>query len=152
EVDETFRINSVSTNDFTVALNIDINIGEILIGALLGLSLARAAARKAIDALKSPNLEALPPNILEQAMTWAKDSLKGEIVKLAHSLADLCPDAVDRAKLEQQLGPVISALEYLEKNVEKGFNMDVRVGPSSTAPEVDDEQENAERIRLEELK
>lgn len=125
---EPLKINSIATNDFTVALNINVDLGDIIQAVLLGLIYVRLGSRKALDALKAPGLENLPAEIMDRTVTWARGLVDAEIEKLVDRLPADCPDSVDAAKLIQHRGQVIEAVKYLHDKEEVGFNMEVRTG------------------------
>jgi hypothetical protein len=148
----TLRINSIATNDFSVALNINVDLGEIVAFILVALSAMRIGYRSKLDVIKNSALKDLPEPIREQIDIWARGYIKEEIAKIVSRLPDECPQSVDREKLESNKGPVGAALEYIEAKQERGFNMDVRVGaleaPREAAPDEDvEKREQIERLR-----
>lgn len=152
------RINSISTNDFTVALNINVDLGQIVQCILLGLIYVRLGYRKQIDALKSDTLQALPKELMDQALTWARSTLDADIQKLVDTLPEQAPGSVDRGKLQANRGAVIEAVKYMHDKQELGFNMEVRAGdpvPEEGGDAAEDGaqvvaaiQERNEKIRL----
>ncbi|MBI1330407.1 MAG: hypothetical protein GC166_10970 [Alphaproteobacteria bacterium] len=124
-------ISSVSSNDFSVALSINIDLGEIVAYVLVALYSMRAVYRAKIDALSSDALKELPQEILKQAHEWANAYVKNEIREIVRRLPTECALSVDADKLEANAGPVAQALEYIEEKQERGFNMDVRAGQIS---------------------
>jgi len=132
---QSFTINSISTNDFSLAINIDLNLGEILAAILLGLTVIQSNYRSKADIIKN-GLSDLPAKLLESFKEWANQYVKDEIGKLIERLPAECPDAVDAEKLLNNKVPLQAALEYLSEGQEKGFNMDVRAGlPTMEQPD-----------------
>jgi hypothetical protein len=155
---EPLRINSISTNDFTVALNINVDLGVIVQTILLALIALRIGYRNQIEALKNPALKSMPPEILAQAVKWARGWADAEIKKIVDSLPETASDSVDPAKLEAKRELVIEAVRYMHDKQELGFNMEVRTG----TPEADVTEEaeadaekrqqiNAHRAKIREI-
>lgn len=137
----TLTINSISTNDFSVAVNFDLNLADIVLFILLGLGVARARAKTALDTLSSDALKGLPENIISLSRDWAKQLIKDEIEKIIDRLPVECADSVDAQKLENQKAPVRAAIEWIESKQEIGFNMDVRSGEAPSAPDAETPEE-----------
>jgi hypothetical protein len=144
---QSFRINSISTNDFTIALNIDINLGEIIIAVMMGIITIRANYQAKADVIKN-KLSDLPVGLLDGFKKWVNDYVKEEIQKLVDRLPDECSRAVNVETLNQQKGPIKAALQFLCEKHEKGFNLDVRVGKITDRPgdELTRDVSNAEEI------
>ncbi|HEY2069608.1 MAG TPA: hypothetical protein VGG48_08655 [Rhizomicrobium sp.] len=142
------RVNSISTNDFTVALNINIDLGEIIAFVLVALTSMRLGYQSKFDALKQDAFKDLPREIFDQMKAWANGYVKEEISKIVDRLPDACPESVSTEKLEAQKGPVRAALEYIEEKQEAGFNMEVRVGDPPTGGDGQDEGRAAELAQI----
>jgi hypothetical protein len=130
---QTFRINSISTNDFSVALNIDVDLGDIITVVLVSLLMIRSRFKAKTDLISGP-LSDLPQNLLDEIKSWANEYVKAEVDKLIDRLPAECPNAVDQQQLAQNKGPVAAALFYICEKHEKGFNIDVRVGKIADEP------------------
>jgi hypothetical protein len=144
-----FKINSISTNDFSLALNINIDLGQILITVLLGLVVIQNGYRSKADII-GKNLSDLPENLLSGFRDWVNQYVKTEIGTLIDRLPTECPDAVDTEKLLAIKMQVQGALEYLAEKQEKGFNMDVRTGAPPEIPnEVEAETAELKKIQRE---
>ena len=155
---EKLTINSVSTNDFSLAININIDLGEIITVSLVALATMRLGYRKIINALKVDDLKDAPEEIMAPMKAWANGYVKDEIAKIVARLPTECPQSIDPVALNQHSNAVRAALEYIEERQERGFNMDVRVGPPDEA--VDSENPptdaaaaliQAKRARLQEI-
>jgi len=147
---EPLKINSISTNDFTVAVNINVDLGEILAFILLAIAAMRANYRQKIDALQNPALEGIPTEALAPIKEWAHGYIKDEIEKIVDRLPEECPDAVDGKKLDSKRGLVIKALEFIEKKQEAGFNMEVRVGNQDESEDEEEGLDDAQIAAIEE--
>lgn len=135
-------INTISTNDFSLAINFDVNLADVVLFILLALGQARGRAKAALDALSTEALKGLPEQILAQSKEWAKTLIKDEIGKIVERLPLECPDSVDAAKLDNQKAPVRAAIEWIESKQELGFNMDVRSGEPPAEPKAEEGEEH----------
>ncbi len=143
------RINSISTNDFSLAINIDINLGEVLAAILFGLTIMKNHYRSKVDVVRD-KLSDLPTDLLNGINAWANQYVKAEISNLIDKLPTQCAESVDREKLNNLRGQVQAALEYLAENQDKGFNMDVRVGePDDDEADADPDADEVTVARIE---
>ena len=91
----------------------------------------------------------LPGELFGRFKEFVRDTTKRKISAAIEQMEKgECDQAVDSNKLSQQKGPVGSAISYLAMLLERGFNLDVRVGepPEEEAPE-EGEPEEVERLR-----
>lgn len=123
---QPLTINSIATNDFTVAVNINVDLGDIIAYSLLGLMVLRKSYQEKKDLIGGEILKELPAKLYDQFVAWANEHVKGEIEKIVERLPNECPDSVDRKKLENHKKAVTEALRYMAEKQELGFNMEVR--------------------------
>ena len=126
-----FRINSISTNDFTVALNIDVDLGELIAYLLLSLHLIKATYQKNADVVAKQLSDFLPEELRDRFKEVVNNYVESEIVKLVERLKTDEKSGADPQKVENNKGALLAALKYLMQKMEKGFNMDVRSAPPS---------------------
>lgn len=144
----SFKIRSISTNDFSFSLDINIDLADVLLYVLVYLHVARTDFVKKMEALET-DFSDLPRELLDSFKKFARDTTKRKISEVIEEMEKgECDQAVDSSKLSQQKGPVSAALYYLAKLLERGFNIDVRVGepPEEEAPE-EGQTEGLERLR-----
>lgn len=150
-----FKIRSISTNDFSLSLDISVDLAEVLLYVLVYLHAARIDLVGKFAALDD-KFSDLPKDLLDQLKKFANDTTRRKIKEAIEQMAENCKQAVDSDKLDQQKGPVTAALSYLAKRLERGFNIDVRVGEhpeeeeepeEATTPEISRLRAHKERLR-----
>ncbi len=129
--DPSFHIRSISTNDFSLSLNVNIDLGEIIICVLVGLHLAQNELREKKKALET--LSDLPKDLLKGFSDFVNSTVRDKIKEMVTKLREDCANAVDAEKVEQTKGPLSDAIFDLAAKLERGFNVDVRVGEATEA-------------------
>ncbi len=144
----SFKIKSISTNDFSFSLDINIDLAEVLLYVLVYLHVARTNFAEKMEALET-NFSDLPEELFDRFKKFVRDTTERKISEAIEQMEKgQCDQAVDSNKLSQQKGPVSAALLYLAKLLERGFNIDVRVGePPEEEASKEGETEEVERLR-----
>lgn len=142
--EQLFKINSVSTNDFTVALNIDLNLGEVIAAILFSLAVIRNSYQSNVD--KINQLEELPTEIFDRIKEWANTHVKQQISQLIERLPAECPESIDPEALANKKVLLQNALEYFAQAQDRGFNMDVRAGLLETDSADEEDQSKLDEI------
>lgn len=142
-----FKIRNISTNDFSLAIDISVDLGEVLLFILIVIHGAQIDLRAKLASLEQ-QFSDLPNDLFNQFKEFANQTVKRKISDAIDLMAERCSDAVDVAALKQQRQPIIAAFFYLATLVQRGFNMDVRAGEQPEEKEGDAEEETSELKQL----
>lgn len=139
---DRFEIRSVSSNDFMVSLNVNVDLVDIILFALIGLQHAHIRERERMEALKQ-TFKDLPGDLYDGIRQHAQETIGKAVDELVGRLRDSVGEAVSPERLGQHQTQLKEAFSRLAELIERGFNIDVRAWEPPDEEELTDEHSEA---------
>lgn len=140
-----FKIKTISSTDFSIVINVNVDVGLIIVSSLVALHMAFGTLQEKRDAMEK--LLDLPEKFVSGIKEWANTHMEEKINELVDSFKESFADTVKEERINELKNGLVASLRKLANRLEKGFNVDVRAG----LPPSIEEAEGDEKITKEEI-
>lgn len=151
-----FEIRSISSTDLTVAININVDLADLVLYSLIGIKMIfhnMEDKQNLID-----NISDLPDELSSQLKDWATSQLGEKTTEMVDNIREQFGGIIDVDKYEQYKGSVRDTILDLVERLQNGVNIEVNIGDSDdeSDEDTDDDAEVpaeliSKRNRLKEL-
>ena len=138
EKQELFKIKSISSNDFSVVLNIDLNLTAVLTFVFLSIQILLRKIKSDTDYLEKISTNIFSKKLIVQIKQEIDNSINAGLDTILANLDKECPDSIDEKQLKNKKETLRGTLMTLVERLRKEQFMDVRAGPAQGDNEDED--------------
>ena len=141
-----FKIRNISSTDLTVAININVDLAEIILYSLVGIQMTFMQMKDKQDLIDK--LTDLPENLTTGLKDWATNQLSEKTDLMVDEIGEKFGEIIDKDKFDQLKGTVRGAILDLVKRLQKGVNIEINVGDAEEEPDdqAEDEEKDPEKV------
>lgn len=124
--DRNFNVRNISSNDFTVALNINIDLAEVILLIIAGVQISLLNLKTKEKALE--DLKGLPSKIQADIKKWVTETITTDIDDIIDRIKIECKDTVDVRKIDNNKSSLIKCIMKYVQYIQNDVLFDIRAG------------------------